>query len=228
MSCQQHAEVLAPKTQQFSLIPDIDKFMTERVITLDNATDFGLWKSLISFRLQRLNCQDLIRGDLARPKPRDVGHAAWVYYSKTIGEWIYNQLSTDIKQQLDNGGVTEQHGLFADELMEKIEVTILGERFAQGIVAKLDTFWALHAMRYTSVDEFLCDVHSQMQAFHGAKVPIPWIVALATILRELEADLPLVAIMRDELKDMPPDQLTEEKFITFSDRLKIEAKSVGL
>ncbi|KAJ5319545.1 hypothetical protein MYU51_006633 [Penicillium brevicompactum] len=228
MSSQQPAENSAPKTQRYCLTANIEGLRTERVITLENAADLKLWKSLISFRLQSLDCQDLIRGDLARPKPEDKGYADWGYCSIVIGNWICNQVSTSVKRRLENRGVGEGKGMFADDLMDKIEKIVLGDSSAQSILERLIPFWGIDYEECDSVEEFIREVYNEMQAFHDLKAPLPWIIALAKVLDPLEDDLPSVALIRDELKEIPADELTREKFLILSERLKIEAEMKGI
>lgn len=198
------------------------------MITLENAADFKLWKSLITFRLQFLGCQDLIRGDLARPRPEDKGYADWGYCSIVIGNWIYNQVSTSVKRRLDNGRVMEGQNRFADDLMKQIERIVLGDSSAKSVLERLIPFWGIDYEECDSVEEFIREVYDEMQAFHNLKAPIPCIIALAIVLGSLEHDLPLVALIRDELKEIPADELTREKFLTLSERLKIAAEMKGL
>ena len=198
------------------------------MITLENAADFKLWKSLITFRLQSLGCQDLIRGDLARPKPEDKGYADWGYCSIAIGNWIYNQVSANVKRRLDNRGVTEGQSMFADDLMKGIEKIVLGDSSAKSVLERLIPFWGIDYEEYDSVEEFIRGVYDEMQAFHDSKAPLPWIIALAIVLDPLEDDLPLVAVIREELKEIPADELTREKFLTLTERLSAEAEIKGI
>lgn len=210
---------------QLDLLPrEIQVLNIDNVATLESATDLEPWKVSIRYLLRLNRCHNLIRADLPRPSREEDGYTAWKYYSIVVAGWLYGQVSDSIKRRLDNSGVTKGDDMFADVVMETIERVVLEEDGRLGSLSvRISTFWALNRSQYNSASDFIFDVQMQMQVFHVLKVPIPWIVALVRILQQLEEELPMVKLMKEELRDMSPKHITREKFEELCMNLKVAA-----
>ncbi|KAJ5319323.1 uncharacterized protein N7506_012027 [Penicillium brevicompactum] len=218
-------EESGPKTQLHRLPTEIDYFEIENVTILEKDTGFKDWRLMIICSLLPFGCHNLIRSDMPRPKPADTSYMVWYYYSAFVGQWLYNQVSDSIRSELVVARMTWKDGFFADVVMERIEKIVLGNgRVGSILVNNIHNFWSINRNQYDSAIDYINDFYAQMDLLHELKVPIPWIVALGKILQELTDELPSAVFLEDRIRDMSPEEITEEKFLELCESLRFAAR----
>ena len=218
-----------PRTKtQSDLLPTEIKAM--EIDTLDEKdilekdTDFPGWKTMVYCTLLPRRCHDLVQSDIPRPKPEDPRHVVGDYYSTVVGVWLCSQVSDSIKTDLVHARTRDDDDFYADVVMERIEKIVLGNGRVQTIFFKLNTFWSTKRNQYDSAIDFINDFNAQVELLHYLEVPIPWVVALARILQQLEDELPGVQFMKCKIDHMLPEEITEEKFFELCASIRYEAR----
>lgn len=200
-----------PEKMKGTKLPDI--------FELDEDGDFEGWEHSVRYCLRHFSLHYVIRTDLARPKETDPGYKVWEFYSTLVGGWLYTLCSETIRRQLNT-----EEDIFADDMFRRIEKIMIGRVDFEWITAKVRAFLNMKPTEYDSVGDYIVVFTEQLQKVRDAGVQLPWAYALVMLLEELDGELSVVKLKREEFKALTAQQITESKFAEICKSLRIASK----
>lgn len=203
-----------PEKMKGTKLPDI--------FELDEDSDFEEWEHLVRCFLRHFSLHYVIRTDLARPKETDPGYKVWEFYSTLVGGWLYTLCSETIRRQLNT-----EEDIFADDMFRRIEKIMIGRVDFEWITVKVRAFLNMKRTEYDSVGDYIVVFREQLQKVRDAGVQLPWAYALVMLLEELDGELSVVKLKREEFKALTAQQITESKFDEICKSLRIASKIDG-
>ena len=219
--------VAAGAVHQGSRLPKPTKCDLSAIEKLSSTeTDPTEWMMQVEDTLEPMILGDLINLSLPRPEIDDPSYRRWSYWSASVGRWIGLQVDKDTRTRL--AGLAERPKM-ADVLFDELVSYTRGGEGSDNLMIDIYKLADMKREHFSSAEEYITSYQRQISVLRRVKLaPLPF-HAVAIMLREVEEELPGMALMKEALqKVVNPQEMTQEEFDRKCKEMLINARQLAI
>ncbi|KAJ5872450.1 uncharacterized protein N7529_004803 [Penicillium soppii] len=184
---------------------------TLEVLTKSN-TDVEDWISSLEDALHPLRLENLLDKTIPRPEYSNPSYGKWSFWSAAVGWWMRRFIDEEMEVHLC---LMEGETTHADDLFRMIKSYYGRADCASHVRQELRKWDQMNRAEYDTAEDFVIACENSCIILDRFGVGPPPCMALARLLDELRDELPKVASIEWELKDMIATDITQVSFADY-------------
>ena len=188
-------------------------------------TDVEDWFASLEDTLHPLRLENLLDNTISRPHYGDPFYSRWSFWSVSVGWWMRRFIDGEMETHFC---LMDGVPVFADDLFCTIKSYYGRADCSSHMRQELIKWDKMKRADYDTVEDFVIACENSCIILDRFNVGPPPFMALSRVLDELKDELPKVADIEWELKDMVASDITEDSFGEYCKELIDAARGMAI
>lgn len=187
-------------------------------------TDVEDWFVSVEDITRQLQLGDLLDNTIPRPDQDHESYTKWSFWSATVSWWIRRFINAEMESHLSlpTGEIT-----FADDLFYTIKSYFGRADCSSHLRQELITWDHMKRADYETAEDFVIACENSCIILDRFNLGPPRFMALCRLLDGLKDELPKVAAIEWELRDITPTDITDDAFAEYCKELIAAAREMA-